>query len=363
MTTEGRDFLATAREQSLQSQIDRMNGELADAKRETANQRSVNRRHVADLEDLRKKLDLVTAIDSARLVPPRWLTPPRPRKGHTGTVCLLLTDTHFGEVVNPLEVEGLNAFDDTIAELRMRQFAHKSIGLARDYVSGIDYDGCVLFVGGDIFTGTIHDELLETNSETLYASVVRWLDPLAATIYALADAFGKVHVAVTYGNHGRRTKKPRAKQRAQDNIEWLMYKVLERETRADKRITWQIPDSADTRVTIANTRYLLTHGDQFRGGSGISGALAPLMLGQHRKTRRASSSGLPFDEMVIGHFHHHMRIPGLIMGGTIKGTDEYSYIGNFGHEEASQTFWVNTPQRGPMFVEKVAVVNREAEGW
>lgn len=334
-----------------------------DLRRELLALRGRRKSDEAIIADLRKKLDLVTAIDSARLAPPKWLAPAKPAKGHRATVCLLLTDTHFGEVVNPQEVEGLNAYDDDIAAGRLRRFTDRSIRLARDYVSGLDYDGAVLFVGGDVFTGTIHEELLETNTETLYASVVRWLDPLAAAIYAFADQFGKVHVPVTYGNHGRRTRKPRAKQRAQDNIEWLMWKVLERETRTDKRITWQIPDSADTRIAIGNTRYLLTHGDQFRGGSGISGALSPLMLGTHRKTRRAMSAGKPYDEMVMGHFHHHMRIPGVIVGGSMKGTDEYSYIGNFGHEEASQTFWVNTPERGPMFVEKVAVVDREAEGW
>ena len=334
-----------------------------DLKREVLALRSRRKADEATITDLRTRLDLISAIDGARLAPPKWLTPARSGKGHRGTVCLLFTDAHLGEVVNPLEIEGLNAYNDDIAALRLRSFTDRGIKLARDYVSGITYDGGVLFHGGDLFTGNIHDELLETNSETLYASVVRWLDPLAAMQYALADAFGHVHNAVTFGNHGRRTRKPRAKQRAQDNIEWLMYKVLERETRHDRRITWTIPDSADTRLTVGNPRYVLTHGDQFRGGSGISGALAPLMLGTHRKTRRAAASGHPYDELVLGHFHHHMRFPGLIVGGTLKGTDEYSYIGNFGHEEASQTFWVNTPERVPMFVEKVAVVNREAEGW
>lgn len=317
----------------------------------------------AVIEDLRARLDLVTAIDQARLAPPSWLQPDRADGPHRGTVSLLLTDPHLGERVNPLEVDGLNAYDDEIAERRMRAFSDRGIRLARDYVSGIDYDGCVLFLGGDIFTGTIHDELLETNTETLYASVVHWLDPLAAIVNQLADAFGRVHVACTYGNHGRRTRKPRAKLRAQDNIEWLFYKVLARETSRDPRITWQAPDSADTHVSVYDTRYLLTHGDQFRGGSGISGALAPLMLGSHRKTRRAAASGRPYDWMVMGHFHSFMRLPGVIVGGSLKGTDEYSYLGNFGHEPASGTFWVTTPERGVMFLERIEVVDREAEGW
>jgi len=338
-------------------------GDSDDLRRELLALRSRRKTDEATIADLRKKLDLVTAIDSARLAPPKWLAPARSPKGHRGTVCLLLTDTHFGEVVNPHEVEGLNAYDDDIAAARLRRFTDKGIRLARDYVSGITYDGAVLFVGGDIFTGTIHDELTETNTETVYASVVRWLDPLAAMLYALADQFGRLHVPVTYGNHGRRTRKPRAKRRAQDNIEWLMYKVLERETRADKRITWQIPDSADTHVTIGNTRYLLTHGDQFRGGSGIAGAMSPLLLGAHRKTRRAMASGRLYDWMVLGHWHQYLTLPGVIVGGTLKGLDEYAYLGNYGYEPPQQAFWVDTPERGVTITAPVHVMDRESEGW
>lgn len=316
----------------------------------------------AELSDLRKKLDLVTSIDQAKLRVPKWLVPER-SKDHRATVCTMLTDTHFGEVVEPSEVEWLNAFNDDIAEARLHRFAEKSVRLTRDYISGVELDGGVLFIGGDIFTGTIHDELLETNSETLYASVIHWIEPLLAMVYTLADAWGKLHVACTYGNHGRRTRKPRAKNRAQDNIEWLFYKVLERETRGDKRITWQIPDSADTAVQVYSTKFLLTHGDQFRGGSGIAGALSPMLLGQHRKTRRAMASGRPFDVLVIGHWHQYLTLPGLIVGGTLKGLDEYAYLGNYGYEPAQQALWVTTPERGITITAPVHVEDRGTEGW
>lgn len=324
-----------------------------------------HRLHERDLAlaDLRKKLDLVTAIDAATLRPPKWLAPPKSTKKHRGSVCMMLTDPHFGEAVEPAEIEYLNAYDDDIAARRLRTFTEGGIRLARDYVSGIGYDGAVLFWGGDIFTGTIHEELTETNTETLYASVIRWIEPLAAMCYSLADHFGKLHCAVTYGNHGRRTRKPRAKRRAQDNIEWLLYKVLERETHRDPRITWQITDSADTIVPVYSTRFLLTHGDQFRGGSGIAGAMSPLLLGAHRKTRRAMSAGRPYDVMVIGHFHQYLTLPNLIVGGSLKGLDEYAYLGNFGYEPAQQAWWITTPERGVTISAPIHVQDRAAEGW
>lgn len=318
----------------------------------------------ADIADLRSRLEFVTAIDTAKFQPPRWLAPPRSTKAHRATACLMLTDTHFGEVVTPAEVDFLNAYNDEIAEGRLHRFLDKGIRVARDYTAGVAYDGAVLFLGGDIFSGTIHDELVETNSETLYQAVVHWLGPMSATITGLADHFGRLHVGAVVGNHGRRTQRPRAKQRAQDNIEWLFYRVLERELRADKRITWQVSDSADLAVPVYSTKFLLTHGDQFRGGSGISGALAPLMLGSHRKARRAMTSGRPYDVMVMGHFHQYLVLPGpVIVGGTLKGLDEYAYLGNFGFEEPTQAFWVTTPERGITLSAPLHVQDRAEEGW
>ena len=42
---------------------------------------------------------------------------PKKAKGHRATACLLITDTHFDEDVDPAQVDGINAYDRTIAEV------------------------------------------------------------------------------------------------------------------------------------------------------------------------------------------------------------------------------------------------------
>lgn len=333
------------------------------ARREVRALRNAVRDREAEIAELRRLLDFTTAIDQARLRPPKWLTPPRPRKSSPGVACAILTDAHFDEVVNPAEVDWTNAYNREIAVRRLRRFADKWISLARDHVSGVDFEGAVLFHGGDLFSGTIHDELKETNAATLYESVVFWLEHVEAAILEIADHFGKLHCPVTIGNHGRDTRKPRAKRRATSNIEWLFWRVLERELRGDKRITFAIPDAADTTVTVLGTRFLLTHGDQFRGGSGISGALAPLMLGSHRKTRRAQAAGKPYDVMVMGHFHQLLWLPSVIVGGCLKGTDEHAWVSNFEPQPPQQAFWVTDPEWGVTIRAPIHVGDRKAEGW
>jgi len=316
-----------------------------------------------ELAELRRLLNLTTAIDQAKLKPPKWMVvPPRTTKS-PGIVCASLTDCHFDEVVRPEEVFGYNAYNRDIAVFRLRRWANKVISLARDHINGIEWKGLTVFVGGDIFSGNIHDELIETNADTLYGSVVFWLEQVEAALTLLVEHFGKVHVAVTVGNHGRRTHKPRSKLRVRDNIEWLFWRVIERDFRADRRITFAIPEAMDTFLTIYNTRYQLTHGDQFRGGSGISGIFLPLMLGNYRKSRKAMAMGQPYECLVLGHFHQYLTLPGVIMGGCLKGYDEFASSINVIPEPPTQAFWVTDPKWGVSIHAPIHVGDRRLEGW
>ncbi|TAL46212.1 MAG: hypothetical protein EPN91_00740 [Salinibacterium sp.] len=318
----------------------------------------------AELERLRGLVGLVERIEQSRLEPPKWARSSHRKIGKKGIVTLQLSDTHFDEVVRPEQVEYINAYDRHIAELRLRRWVEKAIVLARDYVAGVELEGVFVLATGDIFSGDIHEELKETNADTLYGSVVHWIEQLSAAIHLLADEFGRVHIGAVVGNHGRDTKKPRYKLRAQSNIEWLLWKMIAREFAQDTRVTFQIGDGMDLTVRIYDTNYLITHGDEFKGGSGIQGARAPLALGQHRTTVRQMATDHPLDYMVVGHFHQYQPpSQGLVMGGSLKGYDEFAYGKRFRPEPAQQAFWITTPERGPTIAAPIAVQDRKSEGW
>jgi UDP-2,3-diacylglucosamine pyrophosphatase LpxH len=354
---------------SLRAHADALKAQERDEERAVLNRRvasltSQRDRALADLADMRRTLNLMSALDAEKTKPPRWLAPPT--KGtHHATVNLLITDTHFDEVVRPEEVDGINAYNREIAEIRLEAAFKGAWKLARKYLSGVTYDGVCLMLGGDIFSGLIHEELKETNESDVIASVVHWIEPLEAGINLLAEEFGKVHVVGVPGNHGRNTRKPRFKGRATDNFDWLLYKLIERDFEKRSDVTVQVGNAMDAHVQVYNTRYLLTHGDQFKGGSGISGALSPLMLGAHRKTRRQSAAGKPYDVMVMGHFHHELSLlsQGLLVGPCLKGYDEFAYGNNFPPSPPAQALWITTPGHGPTFSAPVFVMDRKREKW
>lgn len=321
-----------------------------------------------DLQDqvdkLTKQIGLYEQLSSAKLSPPEWVAPARP-EAHHAIPCLLLTDIHFDETVTEAEVEGYNKYDRPIALQRVKKAFTGAVKLSQNYFAGVKYDGFQLFLGGDLLSGIIHEELLETNQATICESILSIVDPLEAGINLLAKEFGKVNITSVVGNHGRRTRKPRSKFRAKDNFDWLVYQLIARSMRGRKDVTMIVGESADQPVNVYNTKYRLTHGDQFKGGSGISGELSPLMLGSHRKSKRQSAIGNPFDVLVMGHFHQTLWLPskGLIMGGSVVGYSEWSYISNFSPEPPQCSLWLTTPERGITMCAPVHVQDRAAEGW
>ena len=128
-------------------------------------------------------------------------------------------------------------------------------------------------------------------------------------------------------------------------------------------MTFDIPAGPDAHFQIHGTRYCLTHGDQFRGGSGISGALAPLLLGVHRKRRRDQQAGKPWDVMCCGHFHTSYFLKDLIVGGSVIGYNEYANSMNLPVEGAMASMWLTTPERGISSYMPVHLQSREEEGW
>lgn len=321
------------------------------------------REQAAALAEARKLLGVYEVVNKARLAPPKWAAPKQSDAKHRGVLCFALSDIHWGAVVRAEEINGINAYDLAIAERRLRYTFESVIKIARSYFAGVEYDGLQLFLPGDMHSGEIHAELRETNAVGIADSITSLLEPMEAGINMLAQEFGKVNIACVVGNHTRRTRKPLSKRRVIDNYDYLTYRLLAREYNKHARVAVTVSPSADERVQVYDTRYVLTHGDQFRGGGGISAEMAPLLLGVHRKMRRDAVTGHPFDIMVMGHFHRTLFLPtnGLIVCGSVMGYDEFAFLSNFRPERPQSMLWITTPENGVTLSSPVYAARRGEE--
>lgn len=349
--------------EGLDAKVANLEAKVVRLQRQKDSVTSQNAHLLETVDELQRTIDLLDLVAEAKVNVPTWLTTkPSSRKKHA-TLALLLSDTHFDEVVNPEEVGFLNKYDRRIAELRLQTWAENSVKLARHYLAGITYDGVVLMLGGDTFSGDIHEELAQTNADTILGSVLHWAEQLSAVINMLAGEFGKVHVVAVPGNHGRLSRKPRMKLRAKTNMDWLLAKMIERSFLLDKRISFQVGENADALIKIYDQGHLLTHGDQVNGGGGIGGIWPPIMRMRARKAQRAMEINEPFQTLWMGHWHQLIQTPGIIVNGSLKGTDEYAWLNNFGHEVPQQALAVVTPEHGVTMQAPVFCMDRKKEKW
>lgn len=312
---------------------------------------------------LEKELGILAGIGD-RLEPPRWLTkPPRSSSQHHAIAWLMLSDLHLDEVVEPDQVMGSNAYNRDIAVQRLGKTFQNFVKVTRDNWTSIHYDGVIMPLGGDIFSGDIHEELKESNEDTILGSLDFWLDHLASGISLLAEGFERVHIPVVVGNHGRMTRKPRAKFRARSNFDWFVGRALQRMFANDKRVTFDVSESADCLVECYSQRVMLTHGDQASGGQGIGGIWPPIMRLNARKRQRQEAVGRRYDLLIMGHWHSLVFGPDFIVNGSLKGQDEYAHIENFGFEPPRQAAWLMTPEHGVTWTAPIFSQDREAEGW
>lgn len=318
--------------------------EVADLRKQL---KDVSREDVTAQYVKQKILGLKEDVD--QLTAPAWLVNPTKSHSAPGVPTLFASDWHWGEVVFPKQLEGKNEYNLEIARRRARHLIDRTIDLLESHMVNPDYPGIVFALGGDMVSGGIHEELMATDEVEIMPAVLDVIGVLVWCIQRLADHFGSVFVPCVSGNHGRSTHKIRAKGRNWTSFDWLIYQFLRMKLEGDKRITFLIPDGSDALYRVYDHRFLLTHGDQFRGGDGVIGALGPIIRGDHRKRTRNSQIGMEYDTMILGHWHQLIQLQRLIVNGSLKGYDEYAYTSNFPFERPRQALWLTHPRRGITF--------------
>src|SRR5690606_13921751 len=111
------------------------------------------------------------------------------------------SDWHVGEVVEPQEVSGVNAYNIQIAERRVRRLYDATIDLCMNHWPG-KYPGIVINLLGDFVSGGLHPELAKSDEEEVIPALLRCRDLLVHGLRRMADVFGRVYVPCAAGNHG-----------------------------------------------------------------------------------------------------------------------------------------------------------------
>lgn len=287
--------------------------------------------------------------EASRVETPNWLLDYNQDddNGLSGMPSIMFSDFHMGEVVNPDEVFGCNQYNIKIAKTRVQKLMENTINLLNKHlINPSGWPGIVVCLNGDLINGDIHEELSITNDKPIMPIVLEAYSTLIWCLEQFIGYFKNVQVHCVCGNHSRTTKKPSYKNMAYTNYEWLIYQLLNRHFESNPNITFEVADGPDIQFDIYNHKYRMTHGNQFRGGTGFIGPYAPITRGELRKRAAAETYGMGYSTLLIGHFHQFMSLSRVIVNGSLVGYNEYAMGLNFPYEEPCQAMWITHPKNG-----------------
>jgi hypothetical protein len=299
---------------------------------------------------------LETQLNTLAAPTAKFLPPIRIHQAAAGkrpaTAVALLSDVHAGEVVRRTSAVD-NYYSPAICRLRLGRYFAGLIWLIQNNRTWADIRDLVLWFGGDMVTGHIHDELAETSQSAI--ETITWLEPLLVsgvrTVAIEADV--KVKLVCSYGNHGRDTQKIRRATGAEHSYEWGMYQRLAR----------QLPD-VEVLADKGGHQYLdvygrtlhFHHGDEIRYGGGVGGIMIP-----GNKAVAAWDRVRVSDVHHFGHYHQYLDAGRVVFNGSLKGYDSFAMSIKAAPEIAQQAFYVYDAKRGRCACSPVWVVDSEAE--
>lgn len=241
------------------------------------------------------------------------------------------SDWHVGERVRPSNVAGRNEYSPEIAQERAEQYWHSQLTMLNASRSAWEIQQAVLWLGGDLMTGYIHEEYLEENFLSPVEEALLIHDVLSRGIRFLLAHSDLEHILVptSNGNHGRTGLKMKSSTSAKNSFEWLVYQHLARTFADEPRLKFQIGTGYHNIVDVYRFRINFHHGDAIGYAGGVGGTSVPA---NRRIGRRALSipfrwEGTPMGAShldVFGHFHHLMYPKFFIQNGSLIGWNDFA---------------------------------------
>jgi hypothetical protein len=269
------------------------------------------------------------------------------KSGNAATYVMGASDWHLGERVRPETVGFKNEYNPEIAVERATQYWASQLLMLEAARSAWDIRDGILWLGGDLITGYIHEEYLEENflspvEEALLVHQV--VGNGIKTLLARSD-FERILVVTSNGNHGRTGQRMKISTSAKNSFEWLAYQHLRMAFADEKRLTFQIGTGYSNLVDVYGFRINFHHGDMIGYQGGIGGTTIPA----NRRIQRQASALPPRFEgtsmgpahlNVHGHFHS-LSYPGLfIQNGSLIGWNAFAEAIGCSYQDPQQVSFV-----------------------
>lgn len=275
------------------------------------------------------------------------------------TAVALASDWHVEERVRPGDTPTGNAYNLKIAELRIDRYFQGLAWLVKFHRGGFKIRELVLWLGGDLMSGHIHEENVETSAMSPIKTML-WLQPqLIRGIEWLRDELQleRILVPCDYGNHGRDTHKTRYATGAHHSYEWSMYQQIAMHfAKKGSRVVVHSTESAHHYSQIYDWTSHTHHGDGIRYAGGVGGITIPTnkAVAQWDQARRA-------DFHWFGHYHQLYNMGRVAGNGSLIGYNAFAMGVKATPEPPQQLFALIDSKRAKCCVSGIWVGDPSAE--
>lgn len=271
-------------------------------------------------ETIERLRDAVAAIEPPKAKPVKSKAGPKPKV----SAVLLLGDWHIGEVIRGCEVEFSNSFNWKAAQRGIERIVKAFIKWVACQRGAYAIDHCAVIGLGDWISGEIRDELRQFAEFPTPVQVARAGSLLAWAVCTIAAHFGHVDFwEVGADNHGRLTRKPIAKHKAEYNMGYLTYAIAELRLRSLRNVACVSSPAMKLMAHINGWRFLCEHGDTVRAWMGVPWYGIQREVGREAIRRMNQRR---FDYVVTGHWHTPVFLENrVIVNGALTGTTEYDH--------------------------------------
>lgn len=291
--------------------------------------------------------DIIASSLKDKLVIHQQPAPKRSNSKSTEDAVLVLSDSHFGKIVDPAQTSGFGHYNPAIAVKRCQ---HIQSAVSRLITNNIDspIQTLHIFLLGDLVEGMLNhaeecpDRLLVVDQVQLAALSFYQL------ILNLAAVIPNIKITGMVGNHGRwpnQKKMPTSDRYSNLDgvvIEWISSLIS---ASGLKNVSCNLGTSIHEFVDIRGWRFCLSHGDHLKGGDKALGVPSH-SIGREisAMTSRLASSGQKVpDYYIVGDKHRPIELPTAtgkyIINGAWVGVDTYSMSGNFSPNRPQQLFF------------------------
>lgn len=296
----------------------------------------------SELEKARESVNAVAKLTEAPLPPIQKLEFGRGMR--EATAVAMGSDWHYEEEVRPTDTPNNNAFNLAIADHRTQRFFSAVEWSIRHAQSAFKIRHLVLWLGGDMTTGQLHEENLETGQLGPLEAMLMVQDRIIAGIRFLLDSdigLEEIHIVGSYGNHGRFTKRMRSSTGAAHNSDWLMYQSIGSAFQDEPRVLINADKGEHQYHRVYDFDLHFHHGHRIKYGGGVGGIMVPInkAVSQWDKVRACHYHH-------FGHFHQYIDHGAVTVNGSLIGYNGFAMGIKATPEPPQQAFYLLDSKRG-----------------